>query len=322
MSAGAFAQEWSIIIPARNEEMNIARCLDSLCQLNSERDSFEVLVCDNGSTDDTVALAQKYAGKLNLTVLSFPGLPIGALRNAGARHASRRNLAFLDADCTVKPDWVEQANQVLDQCATAVIGSPYALPESAGWPARLWHKRFHAGREGEVSYIPAGNLLVAKSLFWSLRGFDAKLRSNEDSQFCSRARQRGIRVLAFPQLAAIHFGAEKDLRHFIRRQLWHGSNVVNGRGLHGNARAIGLAMYTFACLVVLLAGIPLADPKLIAGAVLAMLLPPLCLALRGRNIGLKQFGPLSFLLLTYGIVRACVLPVAVFRGMQRLTEKA
>ena len=319
MSTEVIAREWSVVIPTLNEERNIGRCLDSLCELTLERDSFEIVVCDNGSRDNTLRIVECYSKRLNLAILKFPSLAIGALRNAGAKVASGRYLAFLDADCTVAPDWLKQATRFIEEHRNAVVGFPYTIPESAGWPARLWQKRFHAGRGGDVSYVPAGNLLVAKPIFWSIGGFDAQLRSNEDSQFCSRARCSGMRVLAFPQLVVTHFGAEKNLAHFIRRQLWHGSNVISGLGLRGNARAISLAFYTFACLAALLGSILLRSPMLLAGGFVGIVLPPFFLACCGPRIGFKRFGPLSFLLLVYGVVRACVLPLALFRGLQRWT---
>jgi len=52
----------SIIIPALNEERVIARCLESIAQLDFPHDQFEVIVVDNGSTDATLQIAESFAG--------------------------------------------------------------------------------------------------------------------------------------------------------------------------------------------------------------------------------------------------------------------
>ena len=78
----------SIIIPALNEEKMIGRCLESLSQLAFPQDRFEVLVVDNGSRDNTLAIVESFKDRLNLKVLQQAGVRISALRNLGARTAS------------------------------------------------------------------------------------------------------------------------------------------------------------------------------------------------------------------------------------------
>lgn len=318
--------EWSIIIPAFNEEAHIQACLESICALACQQGGPEVVLVDNGSTDRTVAIAATYSERLNLKILQIPGATVGALRNAGAGVAAGKFFAFLDADCLARPYWLEHASAVLEKNPSSVAGAYYALPPDPGWPARLWHQRFHAGRCGAVSYLPGGNLMMERLLFWKIGGFDPKLRSNEDSQFCSRARACDTPILAFPELATIHLGAEKDLPQFIRRQVWHGSNVLSQAGIKGNIRAIGLAGYTLFCLFC-------AVPALLSGhfaffviAVGALLIPPVLMSLRGPRLKNRIAAvPLLIVLLTvYAVVRACVLPQALVRAIQqrRFTELA
>ncbi len=312
-------KHWSIIIPTLNEQENLARCLESLRALAFPHDGFEVLVVDNGSADATIAIANSYAETLNLRVLSVPKVPVGAVRNSGARIAEGGLFAFLDADCIVEIPWLQSATEVLNEHPAAIVGAHYAMPSDAGWAARLWHRRFCAGRCGDVPYIPGGNLVMTSSTFWTVGGFDPTLRSNEDSEFCSRARRIGIRVLAFPQLAAIHLGAEKNLLHFVKRQLWHGANVISRSGLRGNIRAIGLAFYTLACLIGILLAAGLGRLPAMLAMLIAMLVPPFVMALRGTRAPRcgKDLPSLVLLLLTYALVRACVLPVALLRGARR-----
>jgi glycosyltransferase involved in cell wall biosynthesis len=308
-------KQWSIIIPALNEERHIGTCLDSICGLDADQSKIEVLVVDNGSTDRTVAVANSYSDRLDVRVLVRSELRVGALRNAAAQLASGRFLAFLDADCVAHPSWIATASRILFDNPGTITGSPYALPPDAGWPARIWHQRFHRNKSGEVSYVPGGNLLLERTLFWAIGGFDSSLRSNEDSQFCSRARSSGTRVLAFPELAVVHLGAEKNLRHFARRQLWHGSNVCSRAGIRGNSRAIGLAGYTLFCAFAIAAALILWQSKLLLAAFLGLLVPPITMAAsKTKQKDLRVLPKLVVLILTYALVRAYALPIAAFRG--------
>jgi hypothetical protein len=160
---------------------------------------------------------------------------------------------------------------------------------------------------------------MESSIFHKIGGFDTRLRSNEDIQFCTRARAIGIRVLAFPNLATIHLGAEKSLIHFMKRQYWHGSNVLSPSAFRGNVRAIGLAALTLACILGLLAAGLSGRPLLLLPPLGVMLLPPTLIALRGAGTRDRStsIAPLILLLLTYALVRALVLPVAMFRSMQQ-----
>ena len=93
----------SVIIPARNEEANLRRCLESL--VSQEGISFEIIVVDDGSTDGTRAIAESFPG---VRVIEPGPLPRGwSGKNnavtAGAKRATGRWLLFTDADTVHKP---------------------------------------------------------------------------------------------------------------------------------------------------------------------------------------------------------------------------
>ena len=96
----------SIIIPALNEARMIGKCLDSLTQLDFPRDHFEVILVDNGSTDDTIKIARSFTDRLRLRILQKKGVRISGLRNLGAREAQGEVVAFLDADCLAPSNWL------------------------------------------------------------------------------------------------------------------------------------------------------------------------------------------------------------------------
>src|SRR5207249_91827 len=89
---------FSIIIPVRNEEHNIAKCLSALSNSQIAPHVFEIIVVDNGSTDRTREVAAGFVSTSALRVLDWPNAYIAAVRNAGAAVAQGKYFAFLDSD--------------------------------------------------------------------------------------------------------------------------------------------------------------------------------------------------------------------------------
>jgi glycosyltransferase involved in cell wall biosynthesis len=305
----------SVIIPALNEEKMIGRCLESLVNLNFTRERFEVIVVDNGSRDNTLAIAESFKGRLDLKVLQQAGVRISALRNLGARAALGDIVVFLDADCLPSSDWLNRILELAPRDGIGIIGAHYLLPENSSWIGKTWHRYQEAPKSGEVSHVPAGDLIMRRADFIRIGGFDESIQTNEDYELCERARKAGMQVRAFPSIGVVHLGTAQSLRVFFRKQAWHGTHVIkvflrNALKSH-NRKAVFFAVYTFLCLLMVVAGITWAFVGsghwlLLALAAVALCLPPLALATR-QVMASKQFSdfpPLFALYLTYGIARA------------------
>jgi glycosyltransferase involved in cell wall biosynthesis len=305
----------SIIIPALNEERMIGRCLESLAKLAFAHDRFEVLVVDNGSQDRTLDIAESFQDRLNLRVLQKTNVRISALRNLGARAAAGNILAFLDADCLAPEDWLDRIFELAHADGAGVLGAHYLLPEDSSWVGRTWHRYQEAPKLGEVSHVPAGDLIMRREDFLKLGGFDETIQTNEDYELCERARKSGMQVRAFPGIGVIHLGTAQNLRVFFRKQAWHGTHVVKVflRDVvrSHNRKAVLFAGYALLCLFGVIFGVvaTIISPKnwwLPAVGFAALCLPPALLSARqilasGRW---PDFFPLFVLYLTYGMARA------------------
>lgn len=305
----------SIIIPALNEEKMIGRCLDSLTRLAFARDRFEVLVVDNGSRDKTLAVAESFKDRLNLKVLQHAGVRISGLRNLGARAAAGDIVAFLDADCLAPADWLDRIFALTPADGAGVLGAHYLLPEDSSWVGRTWHSYQEAPKSGEVSHVPAGDLVMRREDFLKLGGFDETIQTNEDYELCERARKAGMHVRAFPQIGVVHLGTAQSLRVFFRKQAWHGTHVIkvflrDPLKSH-NRKAVFFAAWTLLSLVVVTAGLAWAigwggARWLPSAGFIALCLPPTGLAIKQALASRKYSDvfPLFALYLTYGIARA------------------
>ena len=303
-----------VIIPALNEEAHIESCLTCLEAQTLAHDRFEVVLADNGSTDRTVAVARGFESRLALQILGLPGCTISELRNRGAALATGSILAFLDADCMPRPNWLEEA--LVRAQDNTLWGAHYLVPRDATWVGRTWFKYQATAQAGTVSYLPAGCLFVTRSAFIALGGFESSVETSEDDELCDRARAQGMNVIAYPALAVYHEGTPRTLSRFYRQNRWHGKHLLRVvLASLPSTRILPLLSVTVYTLVMFWAAILipiLVLPRHVVPAFLPLillLLPPLLLAL-GKT--LKSRSPLDapalFLLyLTYFLARAASL---------------
>jgi glycosyltransferase involved in cell wall biosynthesis len=96
----------SVIIPAYNAASTLAECLESVVRQSVR--PFEVILVDDGSTDNTRRVAAKFEAKLTLRIVSQANSGLGKARNAGMAAATGDAYAFLDADDVWLPSKLEQ----------------------------------------------------------------------------------------------------------------------------------------------------------------------------------------------------------------------
>ena len=166
----------SVIVPAHNEEHYIGACLASLFGQTLDPATFEVIVIDDGSTDKTIAVVRKFPQVRLLT--QKHGGPANA-RNLGATKARGRILAFLDADMTFAPDFVEKLIRPIER--GEVVGTfstdEYVANADNLW-ARSWNVCYYLpqGRrvpEGAVDEAGTVFRAIARDPFFRVGGFDS-----------------------------------------------------------------------------------------------------------------------------------------------------
>jgi len=131
----------SVIVPTRNRAPVLRACLQSLCAQTAPKERFEVIVVDNGSTDDTEAVVREFTTVLPLRLLheGEPGLHVG--RHAGARAARADVLMFCDDDIVAAPGWVEAVVRRFEDPRVALVGGnnlPGWQGEPPAWLAHAW----------------------------------------------------------------------------------------------------------------------------------------------------------------------------------------
>lgn len=209
----------SIIVPARNEAGYIERCLTTLQYQSYPRQQYEIILVDNGSVDDTILIGRKYAD----IVLSVQGVHVSGVRNFGAKNARGSIYAFIDADCAADFSWIQNAVNLIQE-TLCICGSRCRVPADGTWVEGAWVGAIPTERY-EAVYINSGNLVVPASIFNSLGGFNEKLVTGEDYEFCLRASNH-VRIISDPGVGVAHYGYPKTLRQFVLREVWHGIGAL------------------------------------------------------------------------------------------------
>lgn len=244
----------SIIIPTYNEEKHLPACLQSLSNQEYKKTLIEVIVIDNGSTDKTRDIAEKYADIL----LSNDVKNVSGLRNMGANESSGDILAFLDADCIVSKKWLKSAALYFDKLDVAAWGAPPVPPDDSSWVQRTWFLiREKDSQIEEVDWLESMNLFVRKDTFLLNKGFNEDLVTCEDVDFSYRIKKFG-RIISDRRIRVIHQGEARTVREFMKKEIWRGRSNLQGVFSHGlslkELPSLSIPVY-FIFLTILMAGV-------------------------------------------------------------------
>jgi glycosyltransferase involved in cell wall biosynthesis len=202
----------SAIIPALNAAATIARCLDAITAQAS--DDVEIIVVDDGSTDNTFEIASSY----DVQLIKLPrNTGPSAARNRGAELARAPILFFLDADVVLAPGGLSRARAAMSSSdAGAAIGSYDDDPAAESTISRfknLAHHYFHQRSGADATTFWGACGLVRRELFFELHGFDELRFGIEDVELGYRITARGARIVLDRELQVKH------LKHWTLRSL-------------------------------------------------------------------------------------------------------
>ncbi len=205
----------SVIVPARNAEATLPRTLRALAEQDFTG-AYEVIVVDDGSSDQTAQLARSAPGPV--AVMAQPALGPAAARNLGVARSQGAALAFCDADVFPTPGWLRAGVGALEQ-TDLVQGHVLADPgvQRGPFDRSLWIT-------SEVGLWETASLFVSREVFERTGGFEQWLEPRggkalaEDVWFGWKARRLGARTAFCAEALAYHAVFPRDWPGYVAEQ--------------------------------------------------------------------------------------------------------
>lgn len=196
----------SIVIPAFNEENLLPQCIARIraacdaCASIAAR--YEIIVCDNNSTDATATIAAQSGCR----VVFEPVNQISRARNRGASVATGAWLLFIDADSWPSPELIAEAATLLHDDRCVGCGSTIRIVDGPWWFKAAWQSKNLSMRL--LKWCPGGFILCRRDAFEAMGGFPLDLFIFEEAQFVKRLKTFGaLRGQAFRILYRHPFSA-------------------------------------------------------------------------------------------------------------------
>ena len=208
---------FSIVVPVYNRAGSIARAIDSI--LGQDIDDLEVIVVDDGSTDQTPAVVAAY-GDLRVRLASQVNAGPSAARNAGVALARGELLTFLDSDDEALPGWLSAYAAAFDHGADIVSCAVFDVdPGGRPLASPIRRPRDYGARLGHAVglFVHGGTYALRRTVFDAAGGFEPSLLSAEHTEFAYRllpmAQERGWVIQAIDEPYLRHtVGTPSSLR--------------------------------------------------------------------------------------------------------------
>ncbi len=212
----------SVIVCSYNGAKTLTACLDSLGRIDYP--AYEVILVDDGSTDETAAIAARFP---DVRYLHQANHGLSHARNTGAAAARGEVFAYTDSDCMADRDWLRFLIATLRSGNYAGVGGPNIPP-----PAQNWVQACVAAAPGGPSHvlltdtvaehIPGCNMAWYRWAFENVGGFDIEYhKAGDDVDFCWRVQQAGHQIAFSPTAIVWHY-RRFTLSAFRRQQEGYG----------------------------------------------------------------------------------------------------
>jgi glycosyltransferase involved in cell wall biosynthesis len=211
----------SVVLCSYNGSRTIGQSLEHLGQLAYP--NYEVIVVDDGSTDNTAEIAARFPVRLIRT----ENRGLSSARNTGWQAAAGEIVAYIDDDAYPDCHWLDYLALTFEQGGYAAVGGPNLAPEADGWTAQCI--ACAPGGPTHVlltdrlaEHIPGCNMAFRRSVLRDLSGFDEQFRvAGDDVDICWRVLDSG-QSIGFSPVAVVWHHRRPSMRTFWRQQKGYG----------------------------------------------------------------------------------------------------
>ena len=217
----------SIIIPVYNAEDTIVDCLDSLTKQTINKEDFEVICIDDGSTDRTNKLLKNYNQILNYKVITQVNKGPSRARNKGAELAVGDIILFTDSDCVLDRNWIgEMLKPLEDKYITGVQGAYKTKQNSiiALFDQIDIESRYNKMKKNDfIDSIGTYSAAYRRDVFMKYGGFNTNYKAacGEDIEFSFLLNKNGYR-LVFTENAVCYHRHPDTIKKYLKTKFSRG----------------------------------------------------------------------------------------------------
>ncbi len=248
----------SAIICTYNRANYLNKALESLKRQSLNKSYFEVIVVDNGSTDDIKQIVENFYDYLKIKYVLEERLGLSRARNRGIEEAKGKYVAFMDDDCEADWRWLEEIVNSFKKSAQPIqaVGGKILLKYKSSKPA--WMSKnmesflgffFPAEKPCFLKYLRGGNMAFCRESLQQLNGFNydlgrqgRSLLSSEEYELFERFFRFGFKIYYNPKIITYHNVLPERLHKFwfYKRYFWQGVSDETVRFVNYNARRLFL----------------------------------------------------------------------------------
>lgn len=218
----------NVIIPVLNGGHIIGKCLQAVLTQSYEGQILPVVIND-GSADNTSAVARAFD---KVKVIDQENMGRASARNRGISESSGEVIAFTDADCVPRSDWLENlVGCMLQTDSCGIVGGAMTIPKSANLWQRLdnqcWaHSTGPDSPAGPTLFGSTANMCLFRSVYESVGGFDERLLGSEDSDLAFRVHSAGYVNYFEPAAVVEHDHPRTTMAAFFRQRYNYGKWTI------------------------------------------------------------------------------------------------
>ena len=232
--------KYSIIIATYNRRDELEELLASVSELKFDTNSFEILISDDGSTDDTKQFLEESKFSFQLNYISQSNQGPGAARNHGMQKAKGQYFIFVDSDVMLPPDYLQKVDEAIEQNEYDAFGGPDTYHPSFSPLLKAINYSMTSfigtggtrGAKKSVSkfYPRSFNMGINRTIYEKIGGMN-KLRHGQDMDFSARIYKAGFKVGLIPD-AFVYHKRRTSLKRFFKQIFNWGVARINLSRLH------------------------------------------------------------------------------------------
>lgn len=249
----------SIIIPAKNAQATIAKCITSLRSLNYAEK--EIIIINDGSGDETGKILSEFK---DIIVINTEGVGPSRCRNLAMAQSKGEFIAFTDSDCIADKEWLNELLKGFVDDSIVGVGGAQESPDDDTKFGKNVHEFFKS--IGFIEYIkldvgfkqikhnPTCNMMYRKKVLEELGGFLEGFWPGEDVELDYRITQKGYKLAYNPRAIVYHYRPDsvKKLCKMMYKYGWAQGVLVRKYGLFRKIQILPLLLSAWVLLLLLI----------------------------------------------------------------------